>query len=1249
MLQFFKDALLTLPIIALTPKWVSVPTAGQTKQTSVWLGDAYTSLVAQPVGSGDTTIFLTQVDEFTSTGTVTIDQEQITYTSVSQSPSPNISGCTRGANSTTATGHTVGTTVYPQVTYSNSSNIQVLIGGMIAGPNTLSLATATGAYGPPGVPLLLSFNSVSSGVANAVQINVQTVAPAGPEQQYDNLSLTTTLLVRPGDAGSSYANINVQPSAPIYVEQRDQGLAQRLRLLPITQQVTAQLPGFTWGQYRWRDNTTENAVAVVPTRWDTDTSLITQDFIGGVGSIGETNDLQPIDLEEQESSIFLRAQRGQYFTGVKRYYFPSDNFNLEFLPCYPGLPFTYTLLAPPKEQTPVFVGTWQLDSQQFYEYNLNARYTFGGPNGNFQPASTQPQFMVDRKTGILTVNAAVQQPQRTIILGVLSGGLNESFDIPYYPIFKIANLYVGNPTIAIPNFTFDQSNGNVSFPKVPGTSAGQPLFAVVDAAIAVLYEYEVNNPTEVQNTNIPDEEVLLEDTRLLVPDLNPAFSGLSSGYVYLQHRVLKPVAVTLASDKPEIPIPPTLTSIIGLIAYGPVYYNGDYSLLTATAIGSLPNENVPGAQLQVIPGGFNQATGQPLQNYPFRGLINGLDPNTNTIIVTTGGDGIANLVFQPEPDFGFYIPTISPWVTTSTTFTPTSVTWSLGVATLTFSTLSHKLALNTTVRLAGFTPSSWDGDYKILTTDQTAGTITIAVPVNPTGPSVIGTAGPADTLLLPNPIPISQLWSAPPTNEGWIEFLYAVLSNDPLFGLSNNPLTGNAQILSGTPNVGTIEVTNIPAQTFQAGTPITISNATSPGLDGSWVVATASLSAGVWTLTFNTTSSPFSSTAQSAGTVLTTGAIPFTTDGTVNGDTTITNSSWVGGVATFTLASAPTNLEIGQNIDITGCTTGTLNGFQNVLDVFEVTGTWFITTPTSTAGSGSESESVASFTYSNFRSNGVLSIWNKPIFPWQANFDYQVGDTIFDSNGKLQTVASITSTGESGATAPAWGTLFGSQTTDNDVTWTNYGVPGLSTCPPLHVYDKNGNDYSDNVFSLSGNAQIIAGTPNVATVRVLETPNSVTITPGDSITIIGATTPGLDGTWVVATANLTLGVWTITFNTLNSPFAATPQTEGILNDLSRGFNGEAVEIVWSTGLTNPSQGFVQAYLLQFLEREIIQMQVVGTNIYSNSIMLQMQAPNQLLSNPYLVLSTDQTLTPPYYPDASGSSRFNINRLGITTP
>ena len=63
---------------------------------------------AEVIDASETEIDLTSASDFDSSGTVYIDNEQITYTGIS---SNTLTGCTRGANSTTAASHSNGVTV----------------------------------------------------------------------------------------------------------------------------------------------------------------------------------------------------------------------------------------------------------------------------------------------------------------------------------------------------------------------------------------------------------------------------------------------------------------------------------------------------------------------------------------------------------------------------------------------------------------------------------------------------------------------------------------------------------------------------------------------------------------------------------------------------------------------------------------------------------------------------------------------------------------------------------------------------------------------------------------------------------------------------------------------------------------------------------------------------------------------------------------------------------------------------------
>jgi hypothetical protein len=73
--------------------------------------DGTLSYLDGAITAGQTTITLDSVWQFPTTGTLLIDSEQITYTGTNTS-SNQITGCTRGANSTTPATHSDNTAVY---------------------------------------------------------------------------------------------------------------------------------------------------------------------------------------------------------------------------------------------------------------------------------------------------------------------------------------------------------------------------------------------------------------------------------------------------------------------------------------------------------------------------------------------------------------------------------------------------------------------------------------------------------------------------------------------------------------------------------------------------------------------------------------------------------------------------------------------------------------------------------------------------------------------------------------------------------------------------------------------------------------------------------------------------------------------------------------------------------------------------------------------------------------------------------
>ncbi|MGI4812337.1 MAG: hypothetical protein ACRYGG_03215, partial [Janthinobacterium lividum] len=280
---------------------------------------------------------------------------------------------------------------------------------------------------------------------------------------------------------------------------------------------------------------------------------------------------------------------------------------------------------------------WVLDNNKFYRTQIEYRYQasqFFNTNAN---APTY-QYILDKQTNLLTLNT--QLPSQVYFLGLLSGKSSDYFDLPTYPVDSILSIYVdrglGNAKVYTNSYSFNRDLGTVTLTapangletSIPLAYPGEPVYALCNPAYAVMYDSGTG-----------------QDRLLDSIDLNPAFSGISSGYVYLQHRRQEPTSLTLASDKPIIVIPDTYSSIIDLIAYGPIYFDGDYSLLTVQAFGPLGNEVIPNAEVQIVPGPN------------FSGSINYKDPTIEAVTAVTGSDGKANFLYLPDKDYGLYIPT----------------------------------------------------------------------------------------------------------------------------------------------------------------------------------------------------------------------------------------------------------------------------------------------------------------------------------------------------------------------------------------------------------------------------------------------------------------------------------------------------------------------------------------------------------------------------------------------------------------
>ena len=686
MLQFFHDQALTVGNNSTNPKRFLCPLSGQTGKSSVvYLADIYVASVVVASAANDTILRVNQTDEFLPSGTAYIvsgsNQYTITYTSKTSGTLQGVSGLTAPLN--------IGDTVKPWKIYKTTGNFVVAPSGADLNNVLVGLGSSPTDTGYPGSIFILSTNTFDNVLTGSIPIYMSVGCLAGDQADFTNWNIQINpIFVRDKNDTSSIGASEIGYTVNLYGDlfRRNQFQNLSLRLLPVSQKILNTSPGFTIGSYRWRDQTSVNSQTLTSTIWNIDVNNIgIQNFLSG---IGDGDDLLPVDIENVGNSIYLRIKNGFYFVGPTQYFLPA---NPQFKLISAGQT-SVVLDPPPAVGTPIFVGVWQQDVNLFYSIQIKAAYQ---PLGSFDTSTGASiyQYTVNRKTNVLDINFSLGQ--QTISLGMLSGQQNDFFNLSVYPIDSIQAVYVdrglGNPKLFTTNFVFDQSEGTIALTansstqatSISGALVGEVVYADINPAYAIVYDTESYGSTRLLDTT----------------DLNPAFSGISSGFVYIQHRKQEPFSLSLAADKPIIVIPATQATIINLVAYGPVYLNGDYSLLTVTAYGPLGSEVIPNAEIQLIPGA------------KFSGTINYKDPTIEAVTGITGADGKVNFLYLPDLNYGIYIPSA---------------------------------------------PAT-GGSSGLATTNT-----------------------PNDSILLPEPIPIDEIYN---TIEGWLVSLYNVLNTDPVLGM----------------------------------------------------------------------------------------------------------------------------------------------------------------------------------------------------------------------------------------------------------------------------------------------------------------------------------------------------------------------------------------------------------------------------------------------------------------------------------
>lgn len=628
MLSFFKDQALTRPISSVTPKTFLLPLAGATTSTRVWLGDPYFSTLSAAANSGDATVNLTDTSEFFSAGgTATIGGASFTYTGKTQA---TLTGC-----SGIAASYTVGTKVIPSIVYYPGTGN--LVARAAAPDQTVLIQLSPNAgstpYGFAGMPAIYSSpTQIAMGVA--VPLDIQLVAaPSASATTNTGCQVTfNPLYIR--DSSNLYApaatEVGITPRCPLLVSLGSHAPDLTVKLLPADRSLPEALPGFVLGQYRWRGADNDNAVALSAPNWSLDPATIgLEKFLPG---IGYGSDLELVDLEVSGDFIYPRLTTGEYFTGAYRYYYPAAPV-LDIFPA--AISTAFTLSQTPAVGKPIYVGNYLKDGQGYYDQNI--RYTYVGtvtnPDGSARTDLPDYYFTLNRATKLVTINKVAPAPD--LVVGALSGNSADTFFVPVYPIEQITQVYILNADgTPIYSDNFSLSDGVLTVqssagPAIAGGTAGQAVFITWTPSLAVFYD-----------TGTADGTWLEESI-----DVNPAFAGISSGNIYLEHRVRVPFSISLVSDKPLTATPASEGFNPGILSYGPVYFSNDYALVLGTAYSQVPGEIVPNARLRVVPW-----TG-------FTGLLNYLDPTAAELIVETGGDGKVSLVYTPQTGAGTYLPT----------------------------------------------------------------------------------------------------------------------------------------------------------------------------------------------------------------------------------------------------------------------------------------------------------------------------------------------------------------------------------------------------------------------------------------------------------------------------------------------------------------------------------------------------------------------------------------------------------------
>jgi hypothetical protein len=197
--------------------------------------------------------------------------------------------------------------------------------------------------------------------------------------------------------------------------------------------------------------------------------------------------------------------------------------------------------------------------------------------------------------------------------------------------------------------------------------------------------------------------------------------------------------------------------------------------------------------------------------------------------------------------------------------------------------------------------------------------------------------------------------------------------------------------------------------------------------------------------------------------------------------------------------------------------------------------------------------------------------------------------------------------------SPIYG-MVGANITQGQVPWTTSGTPGDAN------YKTNGQLVAwigPNTAQVTAAAAI--GATSISLNQTGNFPAAGTAVVDNMIVVYtGKTATALTGVTGI-TAAISIGDLIYPPRTAQGPIVPIEALDVNGNNYTSSlFTGEVVALVYAQPI--PSSSVTGAYFLTFLQRVQINLEVVDSNLSSNTVLLQMADPPLIVENPWLVLS-----------------------------